>query len=155
MLSVCKRVDSRRMGVSHFIVFTRMYKRHDYTAHATSLWCDCINIYTIMNIYPPLSHHLVKIMHVHCIMQWCFTYINEVTHTHPHTHNFMALWCATTAEQKHPCTSLMWNEALWLAYSPMTNSRRYSYCKIAQITKSLICHQRFIAIQHTQWYVFL
>lgn len=68
-------------------------------------------------------------------------------------HNFRALWCATAAEQKHPCTSLMWNEAVWLAYSPMTNSRRYSYCNIVQITKSLICHQRILAVQHTLWCV--
>ncbi len=32
MLSVCKRVDSRRMGASHFIVFMRTYKRRAYTA---------------------------------------------------------------------------------------------------------------------------
>ncbi len=32
MLSVCKRVDSRRIGASHFIVFMRMYTRRAYTA---------------------------------------------------------------------------------------------------------------------------
>jgi len=42
MLSVCKRVVSRKMGVSHFIiVFTRMYKRCDYTAHMQPV-CDVI-----------------------------------------------------------------------------------------------------------------
>lgn len=32
MLSVCKSVDSRRMGASHLIVFMRTYKRRAYTA---------------------------------------------------------------------------------------------------------------------------
>ncbi len=71
-----------------------------------------------------------------------YAHLHEVTYTHPYMHNFMALWCATTTEQKRPCTSLMWNEVIWLAYSPMTHSRRYFHWNIVQITKSLICHQR-------------
>lgn len=46
----------------------------------------------------------------------------------------MALQFATAAKQKHPCTSLEWNEVIPLADSPMTHYRGYSHCKTVQIT---------------------